>query len=146
MLPLNYLTTIRQMEYNPSFAERRSFLERRAEKYKDAAKGEVLLIKGNVQQIGKISIIAGLALLGGYIIYKSFFGGNKDEENTVVTTVNQATVPNNAGGQIVVHHTPTNENSIFAKVKEHITLFLIGIAKQKLLEYLEQYNSSKSEK
>ena len=127
MLPLNYLTTTRKMEYNPSFAERRSFLERRAEKYKDAAKGEVLLIKGNVQQIGKISMIAGLALLGGYIIYKSFFGGNKNEENTVVTA-------------------PTNDNSIFAKVKEHITLFLIGIAKQKLLEYLDQYNSSKSEK
>jgi len=122
------------METMNNFSERRVFLQKRATKYKTAAEGEVVILKGNVQRIGKLAAISGMALLGGYLLYKIFFG-KKHIEPLVINTeagLNQG---------IVVQRVESENNGIFQSIKQQIALFLISIAKQKLMDYLNNYKA-----
>lgn len=113
-----------------SFSEKRSFLETRSERFKTAAKGEVLQLKGNISKIGKSALIVGSGVLATYLLYKMFFG--KKEVQTIVQP--QSTV--NPENTVVIQRVE-EESGIVKRIKEQIALFLISIAKQKLQEYID---------
>lgn len=122
---------------NSSFAEKRSFLENRSERFKSAAKGEVLQFKGNISKIGKTALIVGSGVLATYLLYKMFFG--KKEVQTIVQP--QSVVrPENT---VVVQRVEEDSNLV-KRIKEQIALFLISIAKQKLQEYIEGLGQKKN--
>lgn len=61
---------------NPLFEDKKEFLERQKQEYKNALLGDVAELKTQSQEIGKKVLIAGGALAGVWLVSK-LFGGNK---------------------------------------------------------------------
>ncbi|MEY3416648.1 MAG: hypothetical protein RL711_3 [Bacteroidota bacterium] len=125
------------MESDNSYAEKRLVLENRSEKFKLAAKVEVVELKGNVAKIGKTALAVGTGVLATYLLYKMFFG-NKRVKSFVKAKNNYQ--PENT---LVVQR--VEESPLVRKIKEQIVLFLIAIAKQKLQEYIDGLGKHKND-
>jgi hypothetical protein len=62
---------------NPLFEDKKEFLERQKQEYKNALMGDVADLKNQSQKIGKNLLLAGGALAGVWLITKMFGGGKK---------------------------------------------------------------------
>lgn len=62
---------------NPLFEDKREFLERQKQEYKNALMGDVAQLKDQSQKIGKTVMLAGGALAGVWLLSKLFGGGKK---------------------------------------------------------------------
>lgn len=73
---------------NPLFEDKKEFLERQKQEYKNALLGDVADLKNQSQEIGKKVLIAGGALAGVWLVSKLFRGGKK-KQRTVKTGLNK---------------------------------------------------------
>lgn len=70
---------------NPLFEDKKEFLERQKQEYKNALLGDVAELKNQSQEIGKKVLIAGGALAGVWLVSKLFRGGNNKKSKTIKT-------------------------------------------------------------
>ncbi|MDQ4139054.1 MAG: hypothetical protein M3142_00885 [Bacteroidota bacterium] len=70
---------------NPLFEDRKEFLERQKQEYKNALLGDVAELKTQSQEIGKKVLLAGGALVGVWLISKLIGGGSKKKTKTLKT-------------------------------------------------------------
>ncbi|PSR55179.1 hypothetical protein AHMF7605_17530 [Adhaeribacter arboris] len=65
---------------NPLFEDRKEFLERQKQEYKNALLGDVAELKTQSQEIGKKVLIGGGALVGIWLVSKLLGGGSKTKK------------------------------------------------------------------
>jgi len=65
---------------NPLLKERKEFLQRQSQEYKNALMGEVHELKEKSQDIGKKALVAGGAILLSYALAKALMGSGKGSE------------------------------------------------------------------
>jgi len=71
---------------NPLFEDKKEFLERQKQEYKNALLGDVADLKTQSQEVGKKVLIGGGAIVGVWLITKMFRGGgNKKKSKTLKT-------------------------------------------------------------
>ena len=93
-------------------------------------------IKGYVQEYGKNALIITGSLLATYVVLR-LITKNSDDVETTQSQPNQF-APIHA--QPVIHVVKKEDESpILKQIKSSITLFLISIAKQKLLDFLASH-------
>lgn len=71
---------------NPLFEDKKEFLERQKEEYKNALLGDVAELKTQSQEIGKKVLIGGGALMGVWLITKMFRGGSSKKKSKSLKT------------------------------------------------------------
>ena len=71
---------------NPLFEDKKEFLERQKEEYKNALLGDVADLKTQSQEIGKKVLIGGGALVGVWLISKMFRGGGSKKKSKALKT------------------------------------------------------------
>ncbi len=78
---------------NPLFEDKREFLERQKQEYKNALLGDVADLKTQSQEIGKKVLIGGGALVGVWLISKMFRGGGSKKKSKTLKTGLQKQIP-----------------------------------------------------
>jgi hypothetical protein len=71
---------------NPLFEDKREFLERQKQEYKNALLGDVAELKNQSQEIGKKVLLGGGALVGVWLISKMFRGGGSKKKSKALKT------------------------------------------------------------
>ena len=71
---------------NPLFEDKKEFLERQKQEYKNALMGDVADLKNQSQEIGKKVLIGGGALVGVWLISKMFRGGGSKKKSKALKT------------------------------------------------------------
>ena len=94
--------------------------------YQEALEDQLSELKKEAEGWIKGAAIVGGLIFVGYSMYKLFMENDVEEE---MQTQEKETVP------VPVHS--NSESSIVRMIKESIALFLIGIAKQKIQEFLQ---------
>lgn len=108
-----------------SSTKQREILKSKSASLKQSLNDNMDELKSNSEDIGKAAIIGGGILLGGYLIYKLL-----KSDNTVQSD----------GNEKVVYVNAPRESTLAKSIKTSIITFLLAIAKQKLLEYLDSRN------
>jgi hypothetical protein len=99
-------------------------LKHSTEDLKKALEVEIDRVRENASEWGKVILIAGGTLLLTYTVVRSF----RKSKTKKYQTVEQAYYP-----------APVKQSNLIAKrIFEHIAFFVLGMVKQKLVEYLEQ--------
>ena len=98
--------------------------------YQEALEDQLSGLKKEAENWVKGAAIVGGMIFVGYSIYKLFM--EKDDEEEISTQEKEAVLT-------PAHH--KSESSIVRMIKESIALFLIGIAKQKIQEFLQNLES-----
>lgn len=109
-----------------SIDKKRKKLIHKSTSFKDALSKNIVDIKSGSADVGNFALIGGAVLLGGYLLYKMI---SSPEE-----------VDQEMKEKMVVIHQPKNDSFIIRSIKQSIATFLLAIAKQKLLEYLDNKN------
>ncbi len=71
---------------NPLFEDKKEFLERQKQEYKNALLGDVADLKNQSQEIGKKVLIGSGALIGVWLITKMFRGGGSKKKSKALKT------------------------------------------------------------
>ena len=115
------------------FDNQKIALIQRSNSLKKAIEGDFDELKEQSIEIGKNSLFVVGVLFLGFVAYKILSSKSKEvevdyngKESTKIVYVNAGT-----------------SSSIFNEVMKHIALFLLNIAKQKIVEYLQQIKSAK---
>ena len=109
--------------------DRRGLMQTNAD-YQEALEDQLTALKQEAESWLKGAAIIGGIIFVGYSFYKLFM--EKDEKEEIPTQENEATLT-------PVHN--KSESSIVRMIRESIALFLIGIAKQKIQEFLQNLES-----
>ena len=106
---------------------KREKLKSKSVSFKDALSKNINDIKSSSVGIGNAALIGGSIFLGGYLLYKilSSSNDNYEEEEEVMQ------------GKTIIVHSPKQESFLMKSIKQSIATFLLAIARQKLLEYLD---------
>lgn len=111
-----------------NIAAQKTSLKRSAEDYKSALSNQIEHIKANAAQYGKTILIVGGVIFVTYKLIRMLSSRDEDEvEVKVMGGAYPAPVYTGSRGG----------RSIFDMIKEQIALFIIAIAKEKLVKYLE---------
>lgn len=102
----------------------RDFLMKQSENFRNAINSDFGELKDESVRVGKAGMWIGSVLLGGYLIFQLL----RKKESHVFS-------PDGEKGVVVVN--PRKESMIVNSIKGAIASFLLAIAKQKLMEYLE---------
>ena len=114
-----------------SISKKRESLKSKSSSFKEAISKNIDDIKSGSVNVRNASLIGGGILLGGYLLYKMISSDSEvDSENNE---------------KLVVVQAPKQESIIAKKIKQSIATFLLAIARQKLLEYLDSRNDSEVE-
>lgn len=108
-------------------ATQKTTLKRTAEDYKSAISDQLEHIKANAAQYGKTILIVGGVIFITYKLVRMLT--SRDEEDLAVKVV--------GGSHPVPVYTGRTGRTIFDLIKEQIALFIIAIAKEKLVKYLQ---------
>jgi len=110
-------------------------LQKASEDYKHAIEEQVKEGYRTTERVGKVVLVTGAILFGGYTIFKLISGGKKKKTKTQLTPppLNQETIP-------------VQESSLGKPIKEQIFLFLISIALKKLKGLFEESKSKNESK
>ena len=100
-------------------------LKQSTEDLKKALEVEIDRVKENAGEVGKIALIAGGAILLTFTVVRVF---RKSKKKKKMAEVEQIHYP------APVKHS----NLVARRISEHIAFFVLGMAKQKLADYLEQ--------
>lgn len=104
----------------------REALVEKTRQLKQAVEDQISSFQQDLSKSGKTALIVGGAFLAGYTIYRAFFGRKK-----VYVPVKD--------GQELVHIKTENNNGFWAMVQGALTSLLLAIAREKLLQLLDQY-------
>lgn len=107
-----------------------------SDKYKTAIENQIEAIKEKGINIGKTALIAGGIAFGGYIIFDLIFG-EKEKEFKKSKILKLNNLPE--GKKI-------RENWLVSSIKGYILAFILGIAKEKLLEALAEFKKDETKK
>ena len=118
-----------------SIDKKRDKLISKSSSFKDALTKNIDDIKNGSASISNAALIGGGILLGGYVLYKLLSSTDYEEE---VIEVPQ--------DKLVVIKTPKQESFLGRSIKQSIATFLLAIAKQKLMEYLDDQQEEVIEK
>ncbi|MCZ6901081.1 MAG: hypothetical protein O7F74_12665 [Bacteroidetes bacterium] len=110
-------------------------LQKTSEGYKHAIEEQIKEGYRTTERVGKVVLITGAILLGGYTILKLISGGKKKKTKIQLASrlFNQETIP-------------VQENSPGQPIKEQIVLFLVSIALKKLKNFFEEAESKNESK
>ncbi|MDJ1470945.1 hypothetical protein QNI19_34790 [Cytophagaceae bacterium DM2B3-1] len=123
------------MTTKSSIADRKASLNRATEKYKKAIENQVGDLKANAGKIGKNALIIGGTLVAGYLIVRMLVG--KDKTTKLSFEKEERNLP----------AAPVKrESAIVSLIKQQIALFLIAIAKEKLLQVIEQLRKNDTQR
>jgi hypothetical protein len=100
-----------------------------ASKFKEALEGQIENIKEKGLNIGKTALIAGGIAFAGYILIDLLTGSSKKNNKKAVLKIDS----NN-----LVEKKATKDSWIVASIKGYILAFLIGIAREKIVEALAE--------
>lgn len=118
-------TSVSEDDFLTDYVKRKDALNKTAFAYKRSLLGELKDLKINLNKWTQVAIAVGGALVISYVVYRMVKGGG----NKVVK---------GGGSKPVKIKTYTEESPIIRMIKENIATFLLSIAKQKLMEFLEQ--------
>ena len=99
---------------------------KKSEQFKNALSGDVNELKEVSKDAGKSALIGGGIVLGGFILYKLFSSSKENEEAHKEKSTD------------VVYVNPPSNNSIFNTIMSNISMFLLQIAKEKLMEFMKE--------
>ena len=111
-----------------SFDNQKSALIQKSNTLKKAIEGDFDEIKEQSIEIGKKGLFVIGVLLIGFVAYKILSSKSKEVEVDNYGKDSTKIVYVNAG----------TSSSIFNEIMKHIALFLLNIARQKIVEYLQQ--------
>ncbi len=116
-----------------SIKSRKSKLLERSNNLKSALSKDFSEMKEHSKEIG----IAGLMFIGvlaaGFITYKLLSSSSSEEQNSE---------SGDSDSTKIVYVNSGSENPVFNEIMRSIATFLLGIAKEKLLEFMEKRNKS----
>lgn len=122
-----------------SLEEEKKSLVLKQELYKENLENDLALLQGDYKKIGLWALIGAATVLGGYVLIKRFLPERKKNSNA-----KQNYVYDQQGTELVLQKLPPQESSpLVAKIKEHITLFILGIIKEKLTSLLKDSQAKK---
>lgn len=104
----------------------RQELELKAQRYLDSMKGGVKVAGKDVKEMGTTTLIIGGVFLAAFLIGRKLFKKKKPK------TFNDPSL-----NQLVVQ-SPKRESAIVRMIKEHITIFLVSLIKERLIAYLTE--------
>ena len=107
----------------PPIDKKRVKLMNKSNSFKDALNKNIDDLKSGSTNVGNFALIGGAVLLGGYLLYKMISNPDEIEEN-----INENTI---------IVQSPKQDSFIVRSIKQSIATFILAIAKQKLLEYLD---------
>lgn len=110
----------------------RETLNKKSASFKDAITTNFDEIKSNTDEISKAALIGGGIVLAGYIIYRLL----RSEPKHLQNSDDKGVIVVNGGYQ---------ELAIVRNIKNAIATFILAIAKQKLVEYLNKREENKTE-
>jgi hypothetical protein len=113
-------------DFLTDYVKRKESLNKTAFAYKRSIVGELKDLKLNLNKWTQVAIVVGGALVVSYVVYRMFSGGS------------DKVIKGGGGSKPVKIKTYTEESPIIRMIKENIATFLLSIAKQKLMEFLEQ--------
>ncbi|MDN4165727.1 hypothetical protein QWY31_09450 [Cytophagales bacterium LB-30] len=114
---------------------RKSTLKKSSEEYRKTLEGQFNSLKDNAEKWGKTVVIVGLSMFVVYKLVRALAGSDEAEERIILKS---------EGTPYPVPTYTERRYSIFDTIKEQIALFLIAIAREKLMKYLESLeNESK---
>lgn len=106
----------------------RRTLQKENRLYKTALDHEMEEMKEQAKQIGKVALIAGGAILGGYLLIKLLRKSGSDTER-ISDDKNMV-----SGKTQVVVDRPVKENSFSTLIKEQLALLLVAVVREKLAD------------
>ncbi len=123
------------MKTKTSIADRKATLSLAAEKYKQAIENQVGDLKANAGKIGKNALIIGGTLVAGYLVVRLLVG--KEKPGKVQTPAENRYLP----------VAPVKrEFTLVNLIKQQIALFLVAIAKEKIIQVIEQLRKNDSQR
>jgi hypothetical protein len=117
--------SIQDQESESGGLTQRKELELKAEQYINVLQSEIKSLGKDAKKIGTTTLVIGGIFLAVYLIGRKIKKKKSKPFND--PSLNQ----------LVVAH-PKKESPIVAMIKEHITLFLIALIKEKLMTYLKE--------
>jgi len=114
-------------------AAQKTTLKKSADDYKSAISNQIEHIKANAAQYGKTILIVGGVIFITYKLVRMLT--SRDEDDVEVKVV--------GGAHPVPVYASRSGRSIFDMIKEQIALFIIAIAKEKLVKYLQNLDMFK---
>ncbi len=112
-------------------ADRKAQLSQATEKYKKAIENQVVDLRANAGKIGKNALVIGGVLLVSYAVVRLLVGKEKTKK---IEEQEKRFLPVAA---------VKKESRIVSMIKQQIALFLLGIAKQRIAEFLEKKKPAK---
>ncbi len=122
----------------PPKAEKKSKkeLSALADKYKNAIEDQLEGIKEKGLDIGKTALIIGGIAFGGYILFDLFFGEKeKSFKKAKFLKLNSNKLSETKN---------TKDSWVVSSIKGYILAFILGIAKEKLLEALAEFKKEET--
>ncbi len=105
---------------NPLFEDRKEFLERQKQEYKNALLGDVAELKNQSQEIGKKVLLAGGALVGVWLISKLIGGGSKKKSKALKTGLQkQLTATSTYAAPTPTPHVPEAGSTHYDPASQH---------------------------
>jgi hypothetical protein len=118
-------TSVTDDDFLTDYVKRKDELNKTAFAYKRSIVGELKDLKFNVNKWTQVAIAVGGALVVSYVVYRMFRGGSDK-------------IVKGGSSKPVKIKTYSEESPIIRMIKENIATFLLSIAKQKLMEFLEK--------
>lgn len=112
------------MSSEQSIAERKKALSQDTEKYKQAIGNQVDGLKENAGQVGKMALIVGGSLAASYLLVRTVVRARRKKRHKYEN-----------GGidqQWAKNPQPRRESVIMSTIKHQLTMFLVGLAKQRI--------------
>jgi hypothetical protein len=125
------------------YSERKKELQNKKQQFQDDIDSELTGLKANAIHYGKYALIVGGAFVATYVVLGLLFPEEEEKEKTREKIIYVAA---EGDDKQVVHTQHESTMSPVAKaILTSISTFLISIAKEKLLAYLEQLKSNEGQ-
>ncbi len=98
---------------NPLLREKKEFLQRQSQEYKNALMGEVQELKDKSQDMGKKALVAGGAILIGYALIKAISGGKSSGQQKLLEYKGKKKKNKNTAASYSEYEDLTNNASAF---------------------------------
>lgn len=124
-----------------SIEERKKILESNHSKLQDEINSNLVDIKDQVIHYGKYAILIGGAFVVTYYIVGKIFGSDDDAESKREVIYIQSPDKENQ-----VYAAQNHSSGVYQAIMNHIAAFLFSIAKEKLLQFIEELDNSETNK
>lgn len=112
-------------------------LQAESNKFKKAIETQIDNMAEKGIKIGKTALIVGGIAFAGYILFDAFFGNSeKKKKNKAFLKIDSNKLPDKK---------KSNDSWIVASIKGYILAFIIGIAREKIVEALAELKKDETE-